>query len=97
MTAENPLLLALDCAAFHKTASILEKLKANHVVTVMIPPGCTGILQPLDTHVNKPFKDYLRVFTEAYVEDKESEQGEDQSSWTVSQKRIMVTDVVKSA
>ena len=48
-------------------------------------------------YVNKPFKDYLREFTEAYVEAKESEQGEDQSSWTVSQKRIMVTHVVKSA
>ena len=97
VTTENSLLLALDCAAFHKTASILEKLKANNVVTVMIPPGCTSILQPLDTHVNKPFKDYLREFTEAYVEAKESEQGDDQNSWSISQKRIMVTHVVKAA
>lgn len=42
----------------------------------LILSGCTGLLQPLDTAVNKPFKELLREYTELYIDAKE-DAGED--------------------
>jgi DDE superfamily endonuclease len=61
-------LLVMDVATFHKTPSILKKLRENHVMTAFIPSGCTSLLQPLDTAVNKPFKGWLREATEEYMD-----------------------------
>jgi len=88
-------LLVMDTASFHVTPSILELLRANNIVPSIIPGGCTGLLQPLDTAVNKPFKEYLREFTDTYVP--EREKVEDVGRWSVSDKRIMTTHVVAQA
>jgi DDE superfamily endonuclease len=66
--AQDEVLLALDAAAFHKTPAILQKLRNNYIVTALVPPGCTRLLQPLDTAVNKPFKDLLQEQTELYTD-----------------------------
>ncbi len=44
----------------HLTDAVAEKLKKNKVHTVVIPGGCTSVLQPLDVSLNKPFKTILR-------------------------------------
>jgi hypothetical protein len=93
---DRELLLALDAARFHKTPAVLQKLKENHIIPPFVPPGCTGILQPLDTAVNKPFKEMLREETELYTDARE-DAGENVEGWSVSQKRIMVTHVVAAA
>jgi hypothetical protein len=67
-TAQDEVLLALDAAAFHKTLEILQKLCDNHIITALVPLGCIGILQPLDTTVNKPFKELLQEQTELYTD-----------------------------
>ena len=89
-------MLALDAAAFHKTPTILEILRSSSISIAFVPPGCTGILQPLDTAVNKPFKEILREQTEIYT-DKLEEAGEAPEKWSVSQKRVMVTHVVSES
>ena len=66
--AQNEVLLALDAATFHKTPEILQKLRDNHIITALVPPGCTGLLQPLDTAVNKLFKELLQEQTELYTD-----------------------------
>jgi len=33
-----------------------------------IPPGATGLLQPLDTHINKDFKERMRKKFEAWYD-----------------------------
>jgi hypothetical protein len=58
----------MDVALFHKTPAILQKLRNSHITTALIPSGCTSLLQPLDTAVNKPFKGWLREATEEYLE-----------------------------
>ena len=70
-TAIDSVLLAIDCVSFHKTPEVLETLKEYHCQVVMIPPGCTGILQPLDTHVNKPFQAILTELVEEDTQHKE--------------------------
>jgi len=50
----------------------------------------------LDTAVNKPFKEFLREQTELYIDSRE-DAGEDIEKWTVAQKRVMVTYVVREA
>jgi hypothetical protein len=59
-TAQDEVFLALDAATFHKTLAVLKKLHDNYIITALVLGGCTGILQPLDTAVNKPFKELLR-------------------------------------
>lgn len=44
----------------HLTDAVLEKLSKNSICTVIVSSGCTSILQPLETSLNKPFKAMLR-------------------------------------
>jgi hypothetical protein len=87
-TTQDEVLLAFDAAAFHKTPEILQTFRNNHIVPALIPGGCTGLLQPLDTAVNKPFKELLREHTELFIDARE-DAGEDVEKWSVSQKRVM--------
>ena len=94
-TAIDPVLVAMDCVSFHKTPEVLETLKSNHCQVVMVPPGCTGILQPLDTHINKPFKAILSELVEEDTELKE--EANPDFKWTPSIKRIQITHCVGKA
>lgn len=88
-------LLLMDVAGFHTTETVLEKLRSARITTSLIPSGCTGLFQPLDTAVNKPFKSYLREYTDTYIEVRS--RSNPAEKWSVSDKRIMVTHVVANA
>jgi len=64
----GPRLLALDIAKFHCTESVLQALRENDIIPSIIPPGCTGLIQPLDVAINKPFKDLLRDYIDEALE-----------------------------
>jgi hypothetical protein len=66
-------LLVYDVAAFHKTEEIMAALKTKRVTTAMIPPGLTSLLQPLDTAINGPFKQWLRDEADLYTQKCEDE------------------------
>ena len=52
----SKVILFWDCARPHLVPSVLARARTLHIHPVIIPPGTTGILQPLDTHVFGPFK-----------------------------------------
>ena len=55
-----PVLLFLDQFEAHKTTKTRAKLDGIGVQLQLIPGGCTGLLQPVDVGIGKPFKDRVR-------------------------------------
>lgn len=53
-------LLEMDRARSHFSKEIDDLFKENDANYVLIPPGMTSVVQPLDTHVNKVFKSNIR-------------------------------------
>jgi hypothetical protein len=53
-------ILVMDSLSGHLTNSVMEKLRTNSVHSIIVPGGCTSILQPLDVSFNKPFKAILK-------------------------------------
>ena len=53
-------ILLLDSLSAHADTQAIEELRALNLIPLMIPGGCTSILQPLDVAINKPFKDRFR-------------------------------------
>jgi hypothetical protein len=86
----------MDVASFHKTTRILNQLKEGKILPALIPPGCTSLLEPLDTAVNKPFKEWLREASDEYVSARE-DAGADIEKWTTRDRRIMTTFIVATA
>lgn len=57
----QPMLLAIDLFSGHKTEEVLDTFRAHDILPSVIPGGCTGLVQPLDVSINRPFKDLLKV------------------------------------
>ena len=49
-------ILILDRATTHFEENLVNKFKANNSTYLLIPPGLTRYIQPLDVVVNKPIK-----------------------------------------
>jgi hypothetical protein len=56
----RPSLLVWDQFRSHLTEKVKRALKEENVTQAVIPGGLTGILQPLDVSLNKPFKVVMR-------------------------------------
>lgn len=97
----GPRLLALDVAKFHKTNAVLDTLRSHDIIPAMIPPGCTGLVQPLNVAVNKPLKDLLQELVEDSLECYERKSGEDLresgKSSAVEERRVLVQHCLASA
>ena len=59
--SRRKLMLVWDSFCAHLSAPIRRTLQSLNTECAIIPGGMTGILQPLDVCINKPFKDRLRV------------------------------------
>ncbi|ESN93037.1 hypothetical protein HELRODRAFT_165193 [Helobdella robusta] len=65
-------LLIWDSASIHRAKDMKNFLAERRVDQVMIPAGMTAYLQTLDIAINKPFKDYLRLEINDYIENRMS-------------------------
>ena len=67
---DHPALAIFDHFKGQLTENITQKLEANNIHSVLIPPAHTGQLQPMDISVNKVVKSFLRSkFTEWYSDE----------------------------
>ncbi len=57
---KNRALLCLDTFSAHLTEAVREEFARIGTKLLIIPGGCTSVLQPLDVSLNKPFKSYIR-------------------------------------
>ena len=58
-------LLFLDSFKVHLLDSVANAIQGLSVELEIIPPGCTGLMQPIDIGINKPFKANMRkIYTE---------------------------------
>jgi len=53
-------LLVMDLFKSHSTQEIKDWLPTCRIVPSLVPGGCTGLVQPFDVSVNRPFKDILK-------------------------------------
>jgi hypothetical protein len=56
----EPRLLYLDAFSAHLTPAVISEFKRQGVTVSVIPGGCTGYIQPLDTSINKTLKDLIK-------------------------------------
>ncbi len=60
-------ILFLDSFSVHLKGSIVRKIQDLGVQVEFIPPGCTGLLQPVDVGFNKAFKAKMRTEYNAWL------------------------------
>jgi len=101
LPVSRPSMLALDVAKFHKTDTILNALRSHDIIPAMIPPGCTGLVQPLDVSINKPLKDILRNLIEDAMELFEQQTGDDlyesQKGSAMEERRVLIQHCLAQA
>ena len=61
--------LLLDRCPAHTHKAIIEVLTTSKLRYRFIPSGCTGLIQPVGTHVGKAFKDHLRKIHKKWFEE----------------------------
>jgi hypothetical protein len=62
-------ILFLDSFKVHLLGSVADAIQGLGVKLEIIPPGCTGLVQPIDVGINKPFKSNMRkIYTEWLLE-----------------------------
>lgn len=57
----EPCILILDSFAVHKCDAVIEALARYGTAVKFVPPGCTGVAQPLDVGVMGPLKTHIRT------------------------------------
>ena len=67
---EGPTVLLLDQCKAQKTPSIESLLSSEcNTTSVLIPPGCTSLVQPLDVIFNAPFKHLADDLVTAHMQE----------------------------
>jgi hypothetical protein len=64
-----PAAILLDQFKVHWTNEVLARLNQLGITPYKIPAGCTGLVQPVDVGIGKPFKDHIRSQWSAWRDD----------------------------
>ena len=92
-TKKEPSLLFLDSFSAHLTDKVKDTFKRYNTTIVVIPGGCTSVLQPLDVSINKPVKSILRQSWERYM----LEQSENDTAKIPPPPKQLIVDWVEAA
>ena len=60
-TGYRQVVLVLDCATTHLTSKVVRKIRRFRWQILLIPGHLTGLIQPLDVHVFKDFKEHVHA------------------------------------
>jgi hypothetical protein len=60
LSSDYKVVLVMDHCKVHTKDAVINHLKSKNIEHFLVPAGCTGLLQPLDVCLNKPFKDEMR-------------------------------------
>jgi hypothetical protein len=85
-------ILIMDQFSAHISFDTKEELTKKNIDLFVIPGGCTGLMQPLDTHINAPLKKYIGTKYRSWLKEKSKEKNvekipavpyNDMISWTL--------------
>ena len=62
-------IILLDMYRVHMCAPVVNRIQALGIEVIHIPGGCTGLLQPLDIGINRPYKGRIRAKWEEWMMD----------------------------
>jgi len=88
-------LAVFDLLASQKTDICKERMKILRIIPAIIPGGCTGLVQPCDTVLNKPFKDHIKAAATRHYD--ENLERWTEGKFTASERRIIMTKWVGDA
>ena len=87
---EGPTMLCLDQHKAQKTPSIEGLLSSECETTaILIPPGCTSLVQPLDVVVNAPFKRLVDDLATSHMQENLDDYVH--GNFSAKQRRILLT------
>ena len=96
-------ILFLDSFSVHLKGSVVQKIQALGVQVEIIPPGCTGLLQPVDVGFNKAFKAKLRTEYNGWLLDQDPDlpipgtTRRDVSDWIIAAEKNVTDETLKNA
>ncbi len=96
-------ILFLDSFLVHMMATIVNRIQDLGVQVEFIPPGCTGLLQPVDVGYNKAFKAKLRTVYNTWLLDQDPDEQipattrRDVANWIVAAEANIIDDTLKNS
>ena len=96
-------LILLDSFKVHMLRSAVEAIQSLGAEVEFIPPGCTGLVQPVDVGFNKPFKAKLRAQVSEWMMRQDPDQPtpaasrRDVAGWIVEAEREVRDETIRNA
>jgi len=96
-------LLLLDDFSVHKTGAVVGAIQALGVEVEFIPPGCTGMVQPVDVGYNKPLKSKFRAEYHRWMMDQDPNESIScpprvlVAEWLIAAQRAITPAVIRNA
>ena len=96
-------LLLLDDFTVHKTGTVLRAIQELGVQVEFIPPGCTGMVQPVDVGYNKPLKAHFRAQYRDWVMEQDPNlpvqcpDRQQVATWILAAEQAVTDEVVRNA
>jgi hypothetical protein len=96
--------LLLDQYKCHLMKSVVNRIEDLGIEVEHIPPGATGLIQPVDVGINKPLKNYVMRHWENYMIDEGLNMTKTKpptrfqfSQWIIASQNKLTKEIIKNA